>query len=134
MDAIVHEKYEKAKEHEIDFEIKGVFSDRLMISNYDICTILGNALDNALEASQKVQGKRYVCMEIRSHQNMLHLIIRNSMAGKSDLSTTKNDRRYHGFGLDNLKQCVEKNMGQVEITQTEEEFCLDIVIAAYKSL
>ena len=134
VDAIVHEKYEKAKEHGIDFEIKGVFSERLMISNYDICTILGNALDNALEASQKVQRKRYVCMEIRSHQNMLHLMIRNSMAGKSDLSTTKTDRRYHGFGLDNLKQCVEKNMGQVEITQTEEEFCLDIVIAAYKSL
>lgn len=131
VDAIVHEKYEKARENQIHFELTGVFPDKLLISNYDICTILANALDNAIEACQKVEGNRYIRIEIRSHQAMLHMIICNSMQGVVSLATTKRNKQYHGYGLNNLKECVERNQGQVEIRHADREFVLDIIVAAY---
>lgn len=131
VDAIVHEKYEKARENQIAFELTGVFPDKLLISNYDICTILANALDNAIEACQKVEDYRYIRIEIRSHQAMLHMTICNSIQGAVSFATTKRNKQYHGYGLNNLKECVERNRGQVEIRCSDGEFVLDIVVVAY---
>lgn len=131
VDAIVHEKYDKAQEYGIKFEVRGMFSAKLIISDYDICTILGNALDNAIEACQKVSEERYIQMEIKSHLSMLHLIIRNSIEGEVSLITSKRDKAMHGYGLYNLSECIEKNFGQLNIYVENREFVVDILVVAY---
>lgn len=131
VDAIVHEKYDKAQEYGIKFEVRGMFSAKITISDYDICTILGNALDNAIEVCQKVSGERYIQMEIKSHLSMRHLIIRNSIEGEVFLVTTKKDKTMHGYGLNNLRECVEKNFGDIDFFIEGKEFIVDVLVAGY---
>lgn len=131
LDIIIRDKARIAQQKEINFTPIIHFEDGGFIDPLDISTIFGNALDNAIEASEKLPNQeRLITVKANRIRDMLVIAIENhTMADSSDTKgTTKTDRFVHGFGLPNIKKVAEKYNGQC-ITKCEKGiFTLKIII------
>lgn len=101
----------------------------------DICSIFGNALDNAIECEKQISDKekRMIHLSAFSKKNFLIIKIENYYEGtlefEKDLPvTTKKEKEFHGYGLKSLKYTVHKYKGEVDITAEDNWFCLKILI------
>jgi sensor histidine kinase regulating citrate/malate metabolism len=101
----------------------------------DICTIFGNALDNAIEYEQKIEEeeKRLIHVSVFSQKAFLMIRFENYFEGELELegdlpATTKEDSYYHGYGLKSIRYAVQKYGGVVNIDQKDNWFELKILI------
>ena len=95
----------------------------------DLCVIFGNALDNAIEACEKLENHRMINISAIYDDNQLICKIANTaLQGTSNLQTTKADKENHGFGLDNIKQALSKYNHVVKIEHADNEFVLSFII------
>ena len=101
----------------------------------DICTIFGNALDNAIEACQKIDAsdQRIIRISIQESINTLHICISNPVKSKvnivnNNILTTKEDNTNHGLGLFSIKKVAKKYKGKVAITCDDDVFSLSILL------
>lgn len=101
----------------------------------DICSIFGNALDNAIECEKKISDpeKRMIHLRLSSKHNFVMIKIENYYEGsirfEQDLPvTTKGDKEYHGYGLKSLKYTVHQYHGEVDIRAENHWFSLRILI------
>ncbi len=131
LDIIIRDKAKAAQEKKIDFSAVISFEAGSFIEPLDISTIFGNALDNAIEASEKLsEDRRLITVRANRVRDMLVIIIENNTLSVllEPKGTTKKDTFAHGFGLPNLKNAVEKYDGQY-ITKLENDmFTLKIII------
>lgn len=131
LDIIIQDKAKKAQEKEVDFSAVIHFEDGGFIAPFDISTIFGNALDNALEASMKLMPQeRVVTVKAVRIRNMLSIVFENHAALETDpiQGTTKEDKFLHGFGISNIRKAVEKYGGQCSIRAEKGLFTLKIII------
>ncbi len=102
----------------------------------DICTILGNALDNAIECEKKIQEKekRLIDVAIFSKKDFLIMRFENYFDGElkfseGNLKTTKTKRsELHGYGIKSIRHAVKKYGGAVNINVEENWFELKVLI------
>ncbi len=106
-------------------EIKGVkftFDIRLKnleyVEDYDLVTILGNLLDNALESAEKSE-KREISLSTDYRNTYDVLIITNSCdtqpkSVNEELFTTKSDKKFHGVGLKSVFKTLKKYNGDYD--------------------
>lgn len=101
----------------------------------DICSIFGNALDNAIECEKKLAEpeKRMIHLHVSSKRNFLMIKIENYYEGKIRFEqelpvTTKKEKEFHGYGLKSLKYTVHQYKGEVDISTEHNWFCLRILI------
>lgn len=133
IDAILNENYRECLKKGISMTVEGVIYAALVISDYDICTILVNAMDNAVEACERITGsEKWIQVSIGMYQEYLHLIVKNSSLEGVNLKTKKRDKRNHGFGFENLWESVEKNQGRVGVKAENGIFELDVVVKAFE--
>lgn len=97
------------------------------INKIDICTIFGNLLDNAIEACKKLNKKSEIQVQLRTYNQDLFIRIENPIDTKQEirkdnLITTKENKEYHGFGLKNVKECIDKYQGIMDITIEDNKF------------
>ncbi|WP_058309144.1 sensor histidine kinase [Gracilibacillus massiliensis] len=95
------------------------------IERYDLCVVLGNMLDNAIEASKRVKiaDDRHISVHIRSSETAIFIRIRNHTDREvTDLHSRKNNADYHGFGLMNIKRICEKYGGHMTIETASQTF------------
>lgn len=127
-DAILNDKCGNARSHNCDIQFNGVISDR--ISAFDICTILSNALDNSIEACQRLpdDGTTRIISVDCSVDGCVQLIqVKNpSITSDTNEKTSKADKENHGFGLYNIRRTVKELNGRVNIPSTSPEFILQI--------
>ena len=131
LDIIIRDKAKAAQERKIDFSAVISFEAGSFIEPLDISTIFGNALDNAIEASEKLpEDMRLVTVRANRVRNILIIIVENNTASTSieTTGTTKRDTFAHGFGLSNLKNAVEKYDGQCSTKLENGTFTLKIAI------
>ena len=94
--------------------------EKLDISDTDLCALLGNALDNAMEACTKVKTPD-IRLRCRMDKGMLMLMVSNPLSGdeKPGLGTTKADGKNHGFGLPGMTEIARRCGGSLD-TRTED--------------
>lgn len=104
------------------------------ISSTDICSLFGNALDNAIESVCRLadEEKRIISMNIFSRANCLVIHMENyfdcSLTFEDGLPvTTKADRAYHGYGLKSIRFITEKYGGTMSIQSADNIFSLNIL-------
>lgn len=89
------------------------------IENVDLCVILTNALDNAIEACQKIQTHSVISVQASKQQGYFVLSIKNPTACTENYnsipSSTKSDSGQHGIGLHNVESTVKKYDGQMKV-------------------
>ncbi len=121
IDSLIGYWYVAAKEKEIDFLINICIPMIMPFKGADICLILGNLLENAVEAAHKAEGEKYIKVKMKYDKNNLLLFVTNSYEGKliktknQRLKSTKPDARNHGIGLSSVYRAVAKYHGTVII-------------------
>lgn len=101
----------------------------------DICLILGNLLENAVEAAQKAKERRYIKIKMKYDKNNLLLFVLNGYDGKLKrtkdhrLRTTKSDSCNHGVGLASVYRAAAKYNGTVIIDDSmEKQFKVKVLL------
>lgn len=124
-DAILSDKNETAQKNGAWINFSGCISDE--ISPTDLCTILSNALDNAIEACERIGDSGSLCVNVDCAviQNVQIVKIRNPNNVDSTVSA-KADKDHHGIGLYNIRRTVERLNGQMTIPQKVPEFILEL--------
>ncbi|MBY0115321.1 ATP-binding protein [Paenibacillus xylanexedens] len=108
----------------IDTKIQ-LHSQHVQIDRYDLCVVLGNMLDNAIEASKKVRQAedRYILIAIHSTSSALVIQIMNHVEQPIvDLKSDKPNPEYHGIGLTNISRMCEKYGGHMSIEHQHRKF------------
>lgn len=133
IDAILNEKQEICQKDNISLEVHGVISAPLTIGDYDICTILANGIDNAIEAIVREKHKNAkIQIAFSLYQDFLRIVIRNPLRERVSLETSKKDKKKHGYGVENMRECVKRNLGEMKICQEKGIFELDILVKAFQ--
>ncbi len=134
IDAIFTAKRNLARERNIDFSADIQIPADLKINSSDCCVIFGNALDNAIEACDKVQGDKYIKVSLVYQNGSLMCKIANSMneAKNPLLKTTKADKINHGIGLKNIRETLNKYSSMLRVEQNAGEFVLSFIIYEVK--
>ncbi|WP_405152686.1 GHKL domain-containing protein [Paenibacillus sp. FSL K6-0108] len=103
----------------------GLHSQHVHIDRYDLCVVLGNMLDNAIEASKKVRHAedRYILIAIHSTASALVIQIMNHVEERiTHLKSEKANPEFHGIGLTNIARMSEKYGGHMSIENQHRTF------------
>ena len=132
VDAIVNKYHSEAVQKGIYITVKGMLPNGCRISAYDLCTIFSNLLSNAIEAAEKSEEKR-ITIECRYTDDNIIIIAENTFKDEgqfrhSKIVTTKKEVEYHGFGIENIKDAVERNHGMFDINIEKTDFSIMIML------
>lgn len=151
VDTLLNMKYHEAKREVPDLKIEAdhlLFPQNLKIRGYDIGVILGNALDNAIEACRKLKEREpgaepFIRLYAMQRGNLLilkvensydgHLVRRSVASGMEARSeefpaTEKADKNLHGIGLANIKSTAEKYQGTMDFKTEGRVFILSVMM------
>ena len=107
--------------------------DTLTISDVELSIIIGNLLDNAIEACRKVKDERFIRIYIAIKGNMLYFSMLNSAGEKKkktgSLFTTHKDG-VHGFGLRRAEAIIEEHGGWVKYNSEDGAFTSEFLLPA----
>ncbi len=131
IDTIINYKISEAKKKniKIDFHYKGLHN--IQISGIDLAILLGNALDNAIEATEKIEEteKRIVELYIYLKGNQLVVIIENNVIQNVDVDHLQTEKTgNHGYGVVNMKSVVNKYAGSLSFFCEDKVFKTVIVL------
>lgn len=129
VDAIVNTKQNIAEEKGILFSINIALPEKCVISDLDMVCLLGNLIDNAIEACEK-QKRKYIDVVIRDVKKMLIIKVSNSYDSKIPINfiTSKEKKIMHGIGLKNVKSIVNKYLGTYELVKEKNEVITTIML------
>lgn len=103
----------------------------------DLSALIGNALDNAIESVMKIDdpGKRLIHVSVARQKQFVRVRVENCYTGQlhfehGDPTTTKSDRKYHGFGVKSIRRIVDKYGGSTIIDAKDGWFELRILLPA----
>ncbi len=109
------------------------------LSELDIYALFGNILDNAIEATSKLEkDKRIIGLTTERRGNFVNINVYNTFDGTLQMEkglplTRKSDKRNHGFGLKSIKNIVEKYGGEMTIKAQNGLFELNILLQTQES-
>ncbi len=142
-DTLLNMKYHEAVHAvpDLRMDAKGLgFPENLLIQSFDIGIILGNALDNAMEACEKLKAKEpdtatFIRISSFWKRELFFLKVENSFDGKLVRKpgnefpvTDKADRENHGAGLANIKSTAEKYQGTMDFKVMDRVFVLSVMM------
>lgn len=136
IDAILNSKISLASHQDIQINAKAIVPADLntSISEVDLCIILGNLMDNAIEACLQIpdKDKRFIRVYIDIMKGQLYLYVMNASYGKltrigKRYHSTKTEE-YHGFGLLRMDKTVDKYNGYLNRQNEEGVFATEILL------
>lgn len=132
LDALLSTKKALAESKGITVDMEVQISDQLPLEPVDVCVIFGNALDNAIEACDRItQGEKKINLVLVQREGKLlcHLANTAPINSSKDFSiTSKSDKKNHGFGLVNLKESLEKYDSEPVIDYKDGLFSMKFVV------
>lgn len=136
MDYLLHEKVKRAGGQDIRLDMHIEYPAQLRIRRPDLCVILSNLMDNALEAAARVPNpaERFVTLNLRGVERMLIIKVENSYTEElrrrgAWFRSTKTDDGLHGWGLSSVQMIAEKYQGTVTVTHASGRFCAVAVLS-----
>lgn len=134
IDSVINFKLSKASEIgtmvKADIKLPSGLRDGLE----DLVTIIGNLLDNAIEALSDIDdNEKRLEIEVRYNIGNVNIDIKNSYNGELNyrngkIETKKHDKNMHGIGLESVKTAVEKHYGTMDIHHNNKEFHVNIML------
>ncbi len=134
VDAILNSKLSLALSKKINVNAKATVPKDIRISEVDLCVIIGNLLDNAMEAclKQPEDDKRFIRVYIGLLRQQLYIYVSNSVGGKvikngGSYISTKNFST-HGFGLMRVDKIAGKYGGYINRQDEEGVFATEVML------
>ena len=133
LDAILSAKIAQAKVENIAVTVKANVPDALTISDLELSIIIGNLLDNAIEACRTVTGERFIRIFISMKGTMLYFSMLNAAGAKKkktgSLFATHKDG-VHGFGLRRAEAILKEHGGWVKYNSEDGSFTSEFLVPA----
>ena len=136
LDIILAEKGLICEEKEIRLQCIADGAQLGFMSTEDLYALLGNALDNAIEATaqEKAPGRRIISVRVSAQGSLVSIHIENPCGKKPLLidglpQTTKADADYHGFGMKSMRYIVEKYSGGLRVDWEDGIFSVDMLFS-----
>lgn len=135
VNAMLQDAAARARERGIEFRASAIVPRELNISDDDLCRLLMNMLDNAVEGAERTpEGRRkFVRVRLRSSEGFLAVSCENSFDGRvlpdgrGGLLTTKPEGA-HGLGLAQMRAVAEKYSSVLELSRTDGEFTVQTAL------
>ena len=135
LDVIINYYFYLAQKENIEFIVSGKLTEKMHLEMFDTTTLMGNILQNAVEAAKKALIPK-IRMELIEHKKEFFIIVCNSITEKINTKkgffiTSKKDKGNHGFGLKNIAEVVKKYHGEyyIESIMENEESIMKISIS-----
>ena len=133
-DSILNYKAEIAARDKTEFRLDLEIPHDCETDSEEVSICLGNLIDNGMEAVRGLESeRRWLSIKIRVQGYNLYIETRNPydlprVKKGGDYITTKQDVRSHGWGLQIIREIVERYHGEIEITEENQEFCVKILM------
>lgn len=118
--------------------VVNISSFEIDIDDCDICIILGNLFDNAIEACNKINDDKIIFFEIAQKKGYVNFVIKNSIEASvlqtnPHLLTSKSKAAWHGLGIRTVKNTVYKYGGMIDFFESNGLFAVDVWIPSKKN-
>ncbi|MGN0396326.1 MAG: sensor histidine kinase [Coprococcus sp.] len=132
-DILISAKTEEMQKNDIELSVEGSLAPLSVIEPVDMCILLSNLLDNAIEANQKYMGKRYIKIRTGSSDVLFTVMITNPTQEVVKMNrelpvTTKTDKEKHGFGLSNVREIVAKYDGEMQFKAVDNTVSVKLLL------
>ncbi len=133
LDALLYKKSGQAEAGGIKLEIEITAPVPKTVSDYDLCTIFGNILDNAFEALGNGEVEKQVKLRMSGQHEMYYISCENPFSGElrrenGRILTRKNDKESHGYGLSRVSEIAAKYGGTINISDKDGVFMIEILL------
>ena len=132
MDAILNSKITIMKNHDISVDFKAILPEDLAITDVDLCVIVGNLLENAIEACEDIPiNERFIRIFSEVHGSQFYLSIQNSAKQDVDFNQKNyitNKRGDHGFGMKRVQLLVDKYGGYLNLQNEPGIFASEVTL------
>lgn len=132
INAVLNNKLHQCNSNKIkvDYRILSDFDD---FEEVDICIMLGNLWDNAIEATKDLDTERKIEFEVSSKKNYIIIVLRNTIKESiikknPNFFTTKKDKLNHGLGIISIRDIVSKYDGLMEISEKNNKIEFQITL------
>jgi sensor histidine kinase regulating citrate/malate metabolism len=118
----------------IDFKTDLIIPENIGINSLDLCIVLGNSLENAIEACEQLTDSQDKYIELIAKIIGTHIVLQITNSFYGDIVKTDNKIRSskggisHGIGLTNIRETANKYNGNVEIKYSENIFEITIIM------
>jgi len=133
-DALIADKINTARQKGISVETNIVVGRKLHIAESDWCLLFGSALDNAIEACDRIKHKtKKITVNVKNVGNILNVMIRNTIAEipvkeGEFYRSSKLDQCRHGMGLTSIAEVVNRYDGVFRMQVQKDEFVLAFLL------
>lgn len=134
LDALIFAKRQQMETEQIRYVQSVYVSPDSRFDSLDMCVLLGNLLDNAIEACRKVEPeKRRITLKMTQQGSCMSISVINTIAAKisivnNTVRTTKDQPALHGFGLSSIREIAEKYSGNFTFRSSDTEFTACILL------
>lgn len=138
INAILTDKFSEAQGKGIDVSFKGNLPEKLNIHDNDLCSLLVNMLDNAIEACDKIccDKEKKMNITLGFKNDFIYFCVSNSVSSTPLMEgdkfiTSKGNPGKHGYGISIMQRIVQKYGGAFDIVNSKDSF---MVKAALKNV
>lgn len=132
VDAILNGKLSLAARHEIPVNVKARIPSHCRASDVDLCVVIGNLLDNAIEENRKLEAsKRFIRIYIGTKNTYLYISITNAAGRKQEKTGFRflsSKGSMHGFGLARVEGIVKKQEGFFNADSEDGGFTAEVLL------
>lgn len=131
VDSIVNIKGSLAQTYGIEFICKVNIITNIKADELELCRIIGNALDNAIEGCQRAGvSHKHIWISLMEEREKLFIVITNTSdkVDTSVLTSTKKEQGLHGIGINSIKSSVDRLGGLVSFDYDDGIFKLNIMV------
>lgn len=129
IDAVINCSIVEAQKNQIQFDYEFFLSSKIAIAPMDLCAVLGNQIENAIEACQKIseERSRYVRVTLSQRggffvSRVINSAAENPFSAEGKLVTRKKDETLHGLGIKSIQSTAEKYNGYVKNSYSDHAF------------
>ena len=127
VDTIINTKYSIARKNKIPFAVNAKMSEKCVIPDIQLASVIGNLLDNAIEA-QENENDPFIAVQILTAGELLIIkIVNRCSCPPESLDTAKEGKKFHGIGLKSVERTVRQYSGDFSI-KFENETAIAMVI------
>lgn len=133
LDSVINYKLSKASEQNIQIYSNITIPSNIREGVEDLVTIIGNLLDNAIEACENLTEGKYLEIKMKYKQGTMFIEVKNRYDGivkmrSVKIATKKEDKTLHGIGLKSVESAVNNHNGTMKVDFNEKEFQVNVML------
>ena len=132
IDLVLYHKKQEAEQKNIDWKLHTVKLQDLPMEEHEIVSFMGNLLDNAIEACERMEGgERWILIQISRQKQILNIEISNSIGQApkekdGEFISSKENKKRHGYGSKSVRRIVERYDGEIFYQIQKGQFCVRV--------